>query len=163
MTSNFKDVEGLADFDGFYGDEEEDLLNRTQSAGKLVKRRKKVIKRSDLKHAKEPKNSYAVSRKEDYEWGQLMSFGNQNYLTKIRKHETKIWIGFEIAGLLVALAALVYCYFFFDHFHFNLCKIFGHMGHADAQHKVGERLFYGKGVEKDEVNIILLTTPHLRI
>ena len=147
-----KDVEGMSDFDGFDAAKEDELLNdaNTHLPEMLVKRRR-VKKRPDTESQKRPQIFTAEDGEDDFKWGELMTFGDKNYLAKIRKQETKLWLGFEICGLVVAVAALIYCYFFFDHFHFNICKIYGHLGHVDAQHKVGERLLYGKGVEKDEV------------
>ena len=53
----------------------------------------------------------------------------------------------------MALIALYTCYFHFDHFHYRVCSVYANLGHADAQHILGERLLHGKGVEKDQVTL----------
>ena len=66
-----------------------------------------------------------------------------------------IWIGLNITGIIIALVALYVCYFHFDYFHYQLCNVYASLGHADAQHIMGERLLHGKGVEKDQVNAVI--------
>ena len=53
----------------------------------------------------------------------------------------------------MALIALYTCYFHFDYFHYRVCNVYANLGHADAQHILGERLLHGKGVEKDQVTL----------
>ena len=81
----------------------------------------------------------------------------QHFLGRIAKFSGNIrsyhvWIGLNITGILIALVALYVCYFHFDSFHYQLCNVYASLGHADAQHIVGERLLHGKGLEKDQVN-----------
>jgi hypothetical protein len=45
------------------------------------------------------------------------------------------------------------CYFHFDAFHFTVAHTYAKLGNPHAQHIVGERLLYGKGVEMDKVSI----------
>jgi hypothetical protein len=63
----------------------------------------------------------------------------------------QFWIALNIIGIIIALIALYTCYFHFDHFHYRVCSVYANLGHADAQHILGERLLHGKGVEKDQV------------
>ena len=118
-------------------DDEEQLLPQQTAR----KERKPILKR---KHAKK-------SRKPNYRWSNLLDFQSNYYIAKIRQNETKLWLGFEIFGLIVTVALFICCYFYFESFHYYLCRIYAHFGHADAQHKLGEKFLYGKGVDKDEV------------
>jgi len=65
----------------------------------------------------------------------------------------QVWIALNIIGIIMALIALYTCYFHFDHFHYRVCSVYANLGHADAQHILGERLLHGKGVEKDQVTL----------
>ncbi len=47
--------------------------------------------------------------------------------------------------------AMYFCYFHFDMFHFTVAHAYAKLGNPHAQHIVGERLLYGKGVEMDKV------------
>jgi hypothetical protein len=57
------------------------------------------------------------------------------------------------------------CYFHFDAFHFTVAHTYAKLGNPRAQHIVGERLLYGKGVEMDKVSIRIswpyLTYPNI--
>ena len=48
---------------------------------------------------------------------------------------------------------MYFCYFHFDTFHFTVAHAYAKLGNPHAQHIVGERLLYGKGVEMDKVKI----------
>ena len=64
-----------------------------------------------------------------------------------------MWILVNSIGIIFTLGALYVCYFHFDFFHYRLCTVYASLGHADAQHIVGERLLHGRGVEKDQVKL----------
>ena len=64
----------------------------------------------------------------------------------------QIWIGLNIIGIVIALIALYTCYFHFDYFHYRLSSIYANLGHAEAQHIIGERLLHGRGIEKNPVS-----------
>ena len=65
-----------------------------------------------------------------------------------------VWIWLNAIGIVVALVSLYICYFHFDTFHYNLCSFYARIGHAEAQHVVGERLLHGMGVEKNPVSTV---------
>jgi hypothetical protein len=65
-------------------------------------------------------------------------------------------------GIVACVVLGCYVYFSFHEFHYNLSRAYASIGHAKAQHIVGERLLHGVGVQKDEVGMstwtyILLT------
>lgn len=66
----------------------------------------------------------------------------------------------RLAFLCVCLCACLFllyaCWFHFDAFHFRLSHVYASLGHVHAQHIVGERYLYGKGVERDEVTLTKL-------
>lgn len=80
----------------------------------------------------------------------------QHFLGRIAKSTRNIrsyqmWILVNSIGIIFTLGALYTCYFHFDFFHYRLCTVYASLGHADAQHIVGERLLHGRGVEKDQL------------
>ena len=81
----------------------------------------------------------------------------QHFLGRMAKfsgnvHSYHMWIAVNVTGIVIVLLALYVCYFHFDVFHYQLCNVYAKLGHAEAQHLMGERLLHGKGVEKDQVN-----------
>lgn len=60
-------------------------------------------------------------------------------------------ITFLSLGLVVCLCLGYYVYFNFHEFHFHLSRAYASLGHAHAQHLVGERMLHGAGTAKDEV------------
>ena len=65
-------------------------------------------------------------------------------------------IGVQVLGLFLCIIALYFCYFHFQLFHYHVTGVYARLGHADAQHLLGDKLLHGKGVEKDEVRIIVM-------
>lgn len=101
-----------------------------------------------------------------YTWDGLFTlddgYGNrkgrkEHFLGRIAKFSEslrcyQIWIGLNIIGIVIALIALYTCYFHFDYFHYRLSSIYANLGHAEAQHIIGERLLHGRGIEKNPVS-----------
>ena len=84
----------------------------------------------------------------------------QHFLGRVAKFsESKrcyqIWIGLNVIGIVIALIALYTCYFHFDYFHYRLSSVYANLGHAEAQHIIGERLLHGRGIEKNPVSEIV--------
>ena len=55
-------------------------------------------------------------------------------------------------GIVVCLIALYLCYFHFEWFHYHVTGMYANLGHPHAQHLMGDKLLFGKGVEMDEVS-----------
>ena len=88
----------------------------------------------------------------------------QHFLGRVAKstrniRSYQIWILVNSIGIIFTLVALYMCYFHFDFFHYRLCTVYASLGHADAQHIVGERLLHGRGVEKDQVKLKNILQP----
>ena len=84
----------------------------------------------------------------------------QHFLGRVAKFsESKrcyqIWIGLNVIGIVIALITLYTCYFHFDYFHYRLSSVYANLGHAEAQHIIGERLLHGRGIEKNPVSEII--------
>ena len=113
--------------------------------------------------APDPTTDYGTS----YTWDGLFTVDEghkgqlgqkQHFLGRIAKSTRNIrsyqmWILVNSIGIIFTLGALYTCYFHFDFFHYRLCTVYASLGHADAQHIVGERLLHGRGVEKDQGNL----------
>ena len=88
----------------------------------------------------------------------------QHFLGRVAKstrniRSYQIWILVNSIGIIFTLVTLYMCYFHFDFFHYRLCTVYASLGHADAQHIVGERLLHGRGVEKDQVKFKNIIQP----
>ena len=93
-----------------------------------------------------------------------MTFDGQVFLSKLRGRAEAVaagaalngnWdyflVGLQILGLFLCTIAFYFCYFHFQLFHYHVTGFYARLGHADAQHLMGDKLLHGKGVEKDEV------------
>ncbi|XP_025113882.1 uncharacterized protein LOC112575945 [Pomacea canaliculata] len=54
----------------------------------------------------------------------------------------------EAVVIVGAVAAALYCYYYFEHVHFHVTHGYAHLGYSEAQHQVGQRYLHGVGVEK---------------
>ena len=93
-------------------------------------------------------------------WNHSMTFDGRVFLSKMRTAALILngnWdyflIGVQVLGLFLCTIALYFCYFHFQLFHYHVTGVYARLGHADAQHLLGDKLLHGKGVEKDEVRI----------
>lgn len=90
----------------------------------------------------------------DDEWNHSMTFDGQVFLSKsnvTKDYLSLFLIGLQIVGLFLCAIALYFCYFHFHLFHYHVTGFYARLGHADAQHLMGDKLLHGKGVDKDEV------------
>lgn len=86
-----------------------------------------------------------------------MTFDGQVFLSKTTKDYLSLGlIGLQIGGLCLCAMALYFCYFHFHLFHYHVTAFYARLGHADAQHLMGDKLLHGKGVDKDEVGNVAL-------
>ena len=93
----------------------------------------------------------AKAKAEDSELNTLLDYGGNSYLARTKKiPEGWISIAFLSLGAVFCVCLAYYVYFNYHEFHYNLSRAYASLGHAKAQHIVGERLLHGVGVEKDE-------------
>ena len=88
---------------------------------------------------------------EQSDLNELLPYGGQVYLGRTKQPDGWMLIGFLLVCLVFVLGLGYYCVFYFHDFHFQLSHAYARLGHAHAQHVVGERLLHGKGVPKNEV------------
>lgn len=87
------------------------------------------------------------------EWNHSMTFDGRVFLSKYYAEYKGLGflIGLQILGLFLCATALYFCYFHFQLFHYHVTGLYAGLGHADAQHLMGDKFLHGKGVAKDEV------------
>ena len=130
----------------------------TGDTGRTRQRRKhRKTDRDYEREARSPDGSFPFTykdrEKKAEEFNDLLNYGGEEYLGRTTQPEEENWycMGFLVFCLLLCFVALYVVIFHFPAFHYNLSHAYARMGHAHAQHVVGERLLHGKGVDKDEV------------
>jgi TPR repeat protein len=58
-------------------------------------------------------------------------------------------IALEVTAVVTAVGLAYYSYYYFDHLHYHVARGYAHLGYPEAQHVVGQRLLFGKGVERN--------------
>jgi hypothetical protein len=96
-----------------------------------------------------------VGSEDSSSWNHAMTFDGKLFLSRIKRNPDYVCIGLEVFGIVIACIALYICYFHFDLFHYHVSTVYAQLGHPHAQHLVGDKLLHGKGVDKDEVCIII--------
>ena len=110
-------------------------------------------------------------------WNHSMTFDGQVFMSKLRGRAEALllngnWdyflVGLQILGLFLCTIALYFCYFHFQLFHYHVTGFYARLGHADAQHLMGDKLLHGKGIDKDEVysnqiNYSISVSPSVRL
>lgn len=51
---------------------------------------------------------------------------------------------FQAVVIVGAVAAALYCYYYFEHVHFHVTHGYAHLGYSEAQHQVGQRYLHGQ-------------------
>ena len=61
---------------------------------------------------------------------------------------------FQVAVVACAFGSIAYVYWYTDHFHFNLMKVYAHVGHPQAQHDTGHKYLKGTATKDTIMNLI---------
>lgn len=85
----------------------------------------------------------------DSTYDEKLPYGGKVVLAKRKKPESWFVIAVEVAAISFVVFLLYYSYFYFDHLHFHVTRIYAHIGHSHAQHAIGHKYLTGSGVPKN--------------
>jgi len=77
-------------------------------------------------------------------------FGNQWFTWKTLPNDPTWLTVLEYLAIFTAITLAISAFYYFEHMHFHVARGYAYIGHAPAQHVVGQRLLTGKGTNKNE-------------
>ncbi|KAL7644780.1 UNVERIFIED_CONTAM: hypothetical protein RMT77_004593 [Armadillidium vulgare] len=88
-------------------------------------------------------------RYEPTDWDDSLPYGGKVYLAR-KKKPLSLFCNLFLASIVVGtLAFLYYGWYYTEHLHYHVTKLYAKMGHREAQSLIGHKLLHGKGVDKD--------------
>lgn len=83
------------------------------------------------------------------DWDDSLPYGGKVYLARKKKPDTWLCFGIQVFLVIFAFGMMYYAWYHTDHMHFHATKLYGHLGHMQAQAMTAEKYLHGKGVERN--------------
>ncbi|CAG0891874.1 unnamed protein product [Darwinula stevensoni] len=83
------------------------------------------------------------------EYDPELPYGGLVYVARQKKPDSYLCVAVQVTLVISALALCYIAYVYSNEMQFYVTRAYAHLGHAHAQHAVGQRYLHGKGVKKN--------------